>query len=269
MPKPTKETQKETQAKTATPVVATPIVEEKVVTVAVAPVSTETEKKPRAPRAKKQSEATTTTTATDNANETVVAVVEKKVDVVASPDEAQLVEEAGEDAVKASRVPPTRESVLTEHSEILNLLEQEVSRLRDGGDKTIGVKFIRSIIRRVKSAQSNSARVMKQKLPSARKNNNSGFLKPVKISQEMAKFTGLDPNGLHSRVDVTKYLCKYISERNLQDPNYRRHINPDNALSKLLGYDAKKADKPLTYPHIQSLLKSHITSPGKEVATKA
>ena len=267
MPKPTKET----QAKT-TPVV----VEEKVApAVTSTPTTTTTtepavaEKKPRAPRAKKQGDVVATTVAS-----TSVEAPKKAEEKVASTDEAQLVEETSEDATKASRVPPTRESVLAEHSEILNLLEQEVARIRDGSDKTVGVKFLRSVIRRVKSAQNNSARVMKQKLPSARKNNNSGFLKPVKISQEMAKFTGLDPNGLHSRVDVTKYLCKYISERNLQDPNYRRHINPDNALSKLLGYDAKKADKPLTYPHIQSLLKSHITSPGKdsspkEVAVKA
>lgn len=268
MPKPTKET----QAKTTTPVVeekvAAPAVAAAPVAVAAAPTETAAaEKKPRAPRAKKQADATASGAAAPSD-------APKKVEEKAAPaDEAQLVEESSEDGVKASRVPPTRESVLAEHSEILNLLEQEVARIRDGSDKTVGVKFLRSIIRRVKSAQNNSARVMKQKLPSARKNNNSGFLKPVKISQEMAKFTGLDPNGLHSRVDVTKYLCKYISERNLQDPNYRRHINPDNALSKLLGYDAKKADKPLTYPHIQSLLKSHITSPSKdaakEVATKA
>lgn len=184
-----------------------------------------------------------------------------------------LVEVTGvEDSVRTPRVAPTRESVLAEFSEILNLLEAEVSRLRDGTDKTSGVKFLRSIIRNVRSTQANAARVMKQKIPSARRNNNSGFLKPVKISQDMAKFTGLDPNNLHSRVDVTKFLCKYIADHNLQNPEDKRTINADPALSKLLGYDSKKAEKVLTYPHIQSLLKTHFTSqpkPTPVVAVKA
>lgn len=185
----------------------------------------------------------------------------------AEATEAEAADVVVEDSTKVPRVPPTRESVLAEHSEILNLLEQEVNRLRENSDKASGVKFLRSIIRRVRTVQANSARVMKQKVPSARKNNNSGFLKPVKISSEMAKFTGLDPSGLHSRVDVTKFLCKYISDHNLQNPTDKRTINADPALSKLLNYDAKKSDKQLTYPHIQSLLKTHFKSDAAPAAS--
>lgn len=201
------------------------------------------EKKPRAPRVKKTEEAAAAVT-TPAATPAVVV-----------PDSSA----DAEDAIKTPRVAPTRESVLAEHSEIINLLEEEILKIRDGSDKSSGVKFLRTIARRIKTAQSNAARVMKQKVPSARKNNNSGFLKPVKISNDMAKFTGLDPSGLHSRVDVTKFLCKYIAEHKLQNPTDKRTINADPALSKLLGFDAKKAEEPLTYPRIQSLLKTHFS----------
>jgi len=168
-----------------------------------------------------------------------------------------LEEEAADS--KPSRVVANRESIMADFSELLNLLEQQIVVMRDNSSKTNGVRFLRTVSKKVRNLQAASARVLKQKQPSARKNNNSGFLKPVKISSEMSKFTGLDSNGLHSRVDVTKFLCNYIKEHNLNNPADKRQINADPALAKLLGYDAKTADKPLTYYHVQSLLKNHFT----------
>jgi len=147
---------------------------------------------------------------------------------------------------------------MADFAELISLLDTEVNRLRDSSDKNSGVKFLRAVTRRVKVLQAASARVMKQKQPSARKNNNSGFLKPVPISAEIAKFTGLHADQLHSRVEVTKYLCQYIKEHNLQNPADKRQIVADPALSKILNYDSKKEDKPLTYYRLQSLLKNHF-----------
>ena len=117
----------------------------------------------------------------------------------------------------------------------------------------------------MKVLKNQSTRVIKQRNPSLRKNvnnNNSGFLKPVKISNEMAKFTGWNANELRSRVDVTKYLCNYIRENNLQNPKDRRQIIADAKLSKLLNYDNKKDNsEPLTYYRIQSYIKPHFIKP--------
>lgn len=163
------------------------------------------------------------------------------------------------------RVVPTVDSVHTEFAELVTILEQQIAQLRDSADKTGSAKFLRGILRRVKNLQSASSRVMKRKQPNKRSNNsNSGFLKPVAISPEMAKFTGLDASTEHSRVDVTKFLCKYIRDKNLQNDDDRRQIVPDAPLSKLLGYDAKKADKPLTYYHLQTLLKGHFRASEKK-----
>jgi chromatin remodeling complex protein RSC6 len=59
-------------------------------------------------------------------------------------------------------------------------------------------------------------------------------------------------------VDVTKFLCAYIKDNNLQNDADKRQIKPDAKLTKLLGYDAKAATSPLTYFHLQKLLKPHF-----------
>jgi upstream activation factor subunit UAF30 len=187
----------------------------------------------------------------------------KKVEEVvaaAAPVEETVVEEV-EVAVEDSsrrRAAPTRESVLAEFDELVKTLDAEIARLRDSSDKNKGTKFLKSVTKSVKALQTSTTRVMKQKQPSTRKNNNSGFLKPVKLSADMAKFTGMTAEGQHSRVDVTKYICNYIRENNLQNPTDRRQIIADAKLGKLLGYDAKKAEKPLTYPVLQTLMKPHF-----------
>jgi len=186
----------------------------------------------------------------------------KKEEEVVAPVPVVDAVEPTEEAETKTRVVPTRESVMTEFAELVNVLEAEVARLRDSTDKNSGVKFLRGVTRRIKALQTSTARVVKQKQPSARKNNNSGFLKPVQISESIAKFTGLPADQLHSRVEVTKHLCQYIKEKNLQNPADKRQIVADPALSKILGYDAKKDDKPLTYYRLQSLLKNNNHFPA-------
>jgi chromatin remodeling complex protein RSC6 len=75
-------------------------------------------------------------------------------------------------------------------------------------------------------------------------NQNSGLLKPVIISEEMAKFAGWEKDELHSRVDVTKVICAYIKgdekegRNNLQKTSNKKTILPDKALMELLRWDA-------------------------------
>jgi upstream activation factor subunit UAF30 len=154
---------------------------------------------------------------------------------------------------------PSRESVTEDFDELVAVIDQEINRLRESQGKTKGVKFLRSLNKRVKTLRGHTTRVMKQKHKTKRKNNtNSGFLKPVQISGEMAKFTGWNPDEPRSRVDVTKYICDYIKEHDLQNPSDRRQILADKKLTKLLGCD--KAEEPLTYYRIQTYMKKHFNS---------
>ncbi len=157
------------------------------------------------------------------------------------------------------RRSPTRESVLEDFENLIMSVDAEIQHLREGPAKTKGVKFLRSLNKNIKLLRNRTARVMKQKQKSGRTNNkNSGFLKPVSISKEMAKFTGWDPKELRSRVEVTKYICQYIAQNDLQNPEDRRQIKPDAKLQKLLGYNPKKSNEPLRYYSLQTHLKHHF-----------
>jgi chromatin remodeling complex protein RSC6 len=69
-------------------------------------------------------------------------------------------------------------------------------------------------------------------------NQNSGLLKPVIISEEMARFANWDKDELHSRVDVTKVICVYVKNNKLQKPSNKKTILPDQLLKDLLRWDA-------------------------------
>ena len=194
-------------------------------------------------------------------NESVVSKKQKD-EPVEEPDVSDV--ESGETPKKKRRVP-TKESVSEGFDDLVTVIDDEIARLRESPGKAKGVKFLRGLGKSIKVLRGHSVRVMKQKQKTNRKNNtNSGFLKPVQISKDMAKFTGWDSTELKSRVDVTKYICKYIRDNNLQNPADRRQIVADKKLSKLLEYNADKDDKPLTYYRIQTYMKKHFTNPPKD-----
>ena len=225
---------------------------------ATAPKSTKkVEKKP-----KTESDRSKTTKPKSSKKKTV-EVVEHVEEPEVSNVESSSVEEASKE--KKKRRVPTKESLPTEFDELVAVVQEEIERLRKSTGKQKGVKFLRSLNKRIKTLRSHSVRVMKQKHKTNRTNNtNSGFLKPVQLSKEMAKFTGWDHNEPRSRVDVTKYICNYIRENNLQNPEDRRQILADKKLANLLGYDSKSDDKPLTYYRIQTYMKKHFSNPGSD-----
>jgi chromatin remodeling complex protein RSC6 len=166
---------------------------------------------------------------------------------------------------KKVRTIPTKESVRSEFEDILKVVEEEILRIRENPSKFRGVKFLRSFGKKVKVLKNHTDRVMKQKHKTNRTNNaNSGFLKPVCISKEMANFTGWDVNKLRSRVEVTKFICDYVRDKDLQNPKDRRQILPDEALSNLLCYSLD-SELPLTYYRIQSYMKTHFHNPVTQV----
>ena len=179
----------------------------------------------------------------------------------------EVVDESTEDSGDKRKVI-TKESVIQSFEDLIKSIESEMDSLREGDAKNKGIKFLRTLNKRLKILKNQSSRIIKQKRTSTKKNtnNNSGFLKPVKISTEMAKFTGWDKDELKSRVDVTKYLCQYIRENNLQNPKDKRQILTDSKLQKLLRFDPKKETEPLTYFRLQTQLKSHFLKPDEVTA---
>lgn len=65
---------------------------------------------------------------------------------------------------------------------------------------------------------------------------NSAFMKPLKVSAELAAVVGPGPM---PRSEVVKKLWVYIKSNNLQDPNKKRDILADAALKVVFGGKAR------------------------------
>lgn len=203
------------------------------------------------PRATTASKSTKAAPKNEKAKAPAKPRASKKKEEVATP--APAVEETP--ATSQKRQAPTRESCQAEFDALVEKLDARIAELRDSEAKVFGIKWVKSIRKDVVTLNNHCNRAMKQKKPSNRApNENSGFLKPVKLSSELTKFTGWDPSEKRSRVDVTKFICDYIKSNDLQDPEDRRKIRADKKLCDLLGYNPKK-DKDLFYYSLQTHLK--------------
>lgn len=145
----------------------------------------------------------------------------------------------------------------------IQLINNELDTTREDKNRKISVRTWSTLIKEAKKLRTTSLKAMKK--PKKRGTNvRSGFMKPVAISNEMSSFAGWNSDELKSRVDVTKYLCNYISEHNLQNPEDRRQILADEKLSALLGYDRETDGKPLTYYYLQNKIQPHFQSSKSE-----
>ena len=112
--------------------------------------------------------------------------------------------------------------------------------------------------REIKTAQKTNA---KRKRKSGNRQP-SGFVKPTKISDELAKFLEKPAGTEMARTDVTREINKYIRSHNLQDKENGRKINPDAKLQTLL--KLKKTDE-LTYFNLQRYMSPHFSKAEKAV----
>ena len=156
-----------------------------------------------------------------------------------------------------------KDSILTDFDTILSKLDDNVSLIRENKAKTkspINIKDIRGIQKQLRQLRSDVNRQIRNKRKlSSEQIASSGFMKPVKVSGDMCKFAGWKAGDMHSRVDVTKFICGYIREKDLQNPKDRRQIRADDKLSKLLKLD-KSSSEPLTYYSLQRHIQQHFVT---------
>lgn len=109
----------------------------------------------------------------------------------------------------------------------------------------------KTVLRDVKVMQKLSSRRKK----SAGNRQPSGFVKPTRISDELASFLGKSAGIEMARTDVSKEINAYIRSNGLQDKDNGRKINADPKLSTLLRLN--KEDE-LTYFNLQRYMKPHF-----------
>ena len=124
------------------------------------------------------------------------------------------------------------------------------------------VGFLSTLKNDFKTLEKIVSREMKnaQKASSKKRRSNvnrkpSGFVKPTRISDELAQFLGKTIGTEMARTDVSKEINTYIQANSLQDKQNGRVIHPDEKLTNLLKVSK---DDELTYFNLQRYMKHHF-----------
>ena len=190
------------------------------------------------------SNTTTTTTTTPVTPVTPAPVKEKKVKapketvepVVPAP--APVVEELVDASSLTSKLSDFS-SKIQQLSSVISALKNEYKLLE------------KSVARELKTAQKYASK----KKRSSGNRAPSGFVKPTKITDELALFLGKDKGTEIARTVVSREINAYIRANSLQDKDNGRKINADAKLSKLLKLGK---DDVLTYFNLQKYMKHHF-----------
>jgi hypothetical protein len=113
----------------------------------------------------------------------------KPVEAPKVAEEVKAAESA--EAEEKRRRDVSRETVDADFDALVEELSARLGSISAEDKKTGSAKFLRTIIKRVKTLKSDVSRIAKQRTRGTRQSNtSSGFMKPVKISGDMASFTG-------------------------------------------------------------------------------
>ena len=192
--------------------------------------------------------------------ESAAPVVEKKVKKAKSNTTTPVVEQVNT-TTEVSQVDTDTEAPLAEQSiEFLTKLQQlsvMISTLKSEY-RALEKKWTRE----VKTAQ----KVSSKRKRKAGNRAPSGFVKPTRISDELASFLGKEKGTEMARTEVTREINTYIRSHKLQDTTNGRKINPDTKLAALL--KLKKTDE-LTYFNLQRYMSPHFAKASKEATATA
>jgi len=185
----------------------------------------------------------------------VKKAVKKTKTVVEAVAPAPVVESA---APSNEVVEPVDSSVTLKLNEFGAKIQQAFSIFSSlkGDFKTLE----KTIARELKAA----AKVSAKKTKRSGNRQPSGFVKPTRISDELATFLGKSSGTQMARTEVSKEINAYIRANKLQDKDNGRKIIPDAKLSTLL--KTQPSDE-LTYFNLQRFMKHHFIK--AEVAATA
>ena len=146
-----------------------------------------------------------------------------------------------------------KDKIKSDWENLLTVYADELSHLKKKPEQK------QSLLKALRELKSDSFRLMKirNKAPTSG-NSKSGFNMPVNVTSEMKKFisTNQDTDAEITRSHITRTLCAYVKNKDLQNPKDRREILPDTTLKSLFSMDEQN-DK-LTYYSMQRKIQQHI-----------
>lgn len=177
----------------------------------------------------------------------------KKTTKVESPTASDPVQETAVLDQEASPAAPATPALAEQFTALLAQLTSLRSQLT-------------AVTTQVRALSKRTDRELKQASKQGRKKRKSGnrapsgFVKPTKISLELAGFLGKPKGTEMARTEVTREINSYIRAHKLQDPNNGRRILADAKLRKLLKL---KKDDELTYFNLQRYMSPHFAKASK------
>ena len=117
----------------------------------------------------------------------------------------------------------------------------------------------KEVLREKKESQKKESKIKKK---SDKKKSPSGFAKPTPITNDLSNFLNI-PNGEEiARTDVTSKVIAYVKLHNLQNPENKKQIIPDDNLGKIL----QSGSDVVTFFNLQTYLKKHFLPPVQVTA---
>jgi len=167
-------------------------------------------------------------------------------------------------------VSSSSDEVVSDHEVDTPVAEQSVeflSKLQQLGSLVSSIKTDWRLLEKKLGRELKLA--LKQSSKRKRKSVNrapSGFVKPTRISDELALFLEKPSGSEMARTEVTRDINKYIRTHNLQDKDNGRKIIPDTKLATLLKLN--ETDE-LTYFNLQRYMSPHFAKASKDPVSVA
>lgn len=195
----------------------------------------------------------------------VKKIIKKKVQVKEEPVEEKpiveepvpvepVVEEPLQEELKTGKKGKkiTKEDVQQKWDNLFEIYKNELKVKKTSDQNVSLLKFLTTL-----KNDTFKALKLKTRNVSSGDKNNSGFMKPVNVSDELRNFIDINNNDPVTRVLITQKLCQYIKENNLQKPEDKREIIPDEKMKKLFDIQPNESEK-LTYYSMQRRVQRHI-----------
>ena len=154
------------------------------------------------------------------------------------------------DVVDSEAVPVNTEGIPVKDN-LVNTIIDKVNTL------FTSFKEVQSLLKVLSKEYDKQQKIIEkaQKKRQNAKNSPSGFAKPNKISDELCDFIGVPHGTEKSRTDITRFINTYVKEHNLNKPENKRFILPDEKLKKILNVGDKED---INYFILQKLISHHF-----------
>ena len=154
---------------------------------------------------------------------------------------------------------PTAEAVVADN--VLSTIIDKVNTL------SAAIKEIQTNLKVLSKEYDKQQKIIEkaQKKRQNAKNSPSGFAKPNKISDELCDFIGVPHGTEKSRTDITRLINAYVKEHNLNKPENKRFILPDDKLKKILNVGDSEE---INYFILQKLISHHFPASASKTAAK-